>query len=78
MDRTPYFKALEIERAGDWEQAHCLIQGINTAEAAWIHAYLHRVEGDLRNAAYWYHRAGKPECTATLENEWQDIYDTLS
>jgi len=73
-----YVQALEIERGGDWDQAHRIVQDIDTEEAAWIHAYLHRVEGDLRNAAYWYRRAGKPECTATLEEEWQTLFDHLS
>lgn len=42
------------------------------------YAYLHRVEGDLGNAAYWYRRAGKPECTKPLEEEWQDIFSALT
>lgn len=78
MNQKAYIQALETERAGDWDKAHCIVQEINTAEAAWIHAYLHRVEGDLGNAAYWYRRAGKPECRAALGAEWQEIYDALS
>jgi hypothetical protein len=78
MNEKHYIQALETERAGDWDKAHLIIQEINTAEAAWIHAYLHRVEGDLGNAAYWYRRAGRPECTSTLEEEWQVLFDALS
>ena len=78
MNSKTYIKALETERDGDWDAAHRIVQEINTAEAAWIHAYLHRVEGDLGNAAYWYRRAGRPECRATLEQEWQQIFDALS
>ena len=43
----------------------------------WVHAYLHRKEGDLGNAGYWYHRAGKPECRAALVEEWADIASAL-
>jgi len=78
MNSKSYIEALEIERAGDWDQAHCIVQDINTPEAAWVHAYLHRVEGDPGNAAYWYRRAGKPECTASLEDEWEQIHGALS
>ena len=78
MNKILYSKALNAEQAGDWEQAHRMVQEIHTAEAAWIHAYLHRVEGDLGNAAYWYRQAGKPECRDSLVEEWQAIYETLS
>ena len=72
-----YIQALEVEQAGDWDRAHRIVQEINTAGAAWIHAYLHRVEGDLGNAAYWYRRAGKPECTTSLEEEWKELVQML-
>lgn len=78
MNNKAYIEALEIERAGNWDQAHQMVQQINTDEAAWIHAYLHRVEGDLGNAAYWYRRANRPECHSSLEEEWQAIHDALS
>jgi hypothetical protein len=78
MNKILYSKALNAEQAGDWEQAHRMVQEIQTKEAAWIHAYLHRVEGDLGNAAYWYRQAGKPECRDSLAEEWQKIYETLS
>jgi hypothetical protein len=72
-----YIQALEAERSGNWDRAHRIVQDIPTAEAAWIHAYLHRVEGDPGNAAYWYRRAGKPECTAPLDVEWKQIVAAL-
>ena len=72
-----YIQALKVERAGDWDKAHRIVQDIDTPDAAWIHAYLHRVEGDLGNAAYWYRRAGKPECTAPLEEEWKELVQAL-
>lgn len=77
MNQKTYIEALETERGGDWDKAHRIVQELNTPEAAWIHAYLHRVEGDLGNAAYWYRRANKPECRATLEEEWQEIHGAL-
>lgn len=77
MKTNPYIEALETERKGDWDAAHGMVQAINTAEAAWVHAYLHRVEGDPGNAAYWYHRAGRPECTAPLTEEWQQLFEAL-
>ena len=62
---------------GGWDQAHKLVQDDPTAEAAWVHAYLHRVEGDLGNAGYWYRRAGKPVATGSLEAEWEEIVQAL-
>ena len=62
---------------GEWDQAHKLVQDEPTAEAAWVHAYLHRVEGDLGNAGYWYRRAGKPVATGALEAEWEEIVQSL-
>ena len=78
MDNKTYIKSLEYERTGDWDKAHAIVQEINTPEAAWVHAYLHRVEGDTGNAAYWYRRAGKPVCTYSLKAEWQEIHDELN
>lgn len=61
----------------DWDGAHGLVQDETGAEAAWVHAYLHRVEGDLGNAGYWYRRAGKPVPKAALEAEWAEIAAAL-
>jgi hypothetical protein len=58
---------------GGWDAAHKLVQDEATADAAWVHAYLHRVEGDLGNAGYWYRRAAKPVATDPLEAEWERI-----
>jgi len=76
--KNVYIRALEAEQAGDWKQAHTLVQDMVTAEAAWVHAYLHRVEGDEFNAAYWYNRAAEPVCTTSLNAEWHVLYDELS
>ena len=62
---------------GDWDQAHRIVQDEETSQAAWVHAYLHRVEGDSANAAYWYRRAGKLAATASLEAEWEAVASTL-
>ena len=62
---------------GDWDQAHKIVQDDASAEAAWVHAYLHRVEGDLGNAGYWYRQAAKPAATGPLETEWDGIASTL-
>jgi hypothetical protein len=62
---------------GGWDQAHKIVQDEETAEAAWVHAYLHRVEGDLGNAGYWYRRAAKPVATGSLEAEWEQMVAKL-
>jgi hypothetical protein len=62
---------------GDWDQAHKIVQDENSRDAAWVHAYLHRVEGDLGNAGYWYRQAGQPAAKDSLEAEWERIAATL-
>jgi hypothetical protein len=70
-------QSLGYDAKGDWEKAHTLVQDLETPEAAWVHAYLHRKEGDSSNAGYWYRRAGKPVFTGGLEQEWEEIVSTL-
>src|SRR5579863_7617687 len=55
---------------GDWTRAHESAQQDEGTEGSWVHAYLHRKEGDQGNAAYWYNRAGKPVCGEPLHIEW--------
>lgn len=62
---------------GDWMRAHEVAQEIETADGAWVHAYLHRVEGDPFNAAYWYRRAGRPVAKGGLREEWASIVEDL-
>lgn len=62
---------------GDWDQAHRIVQDDSSREAAWVHAYLHRVEGDLGNAGYWYRQAGQPTAKDSLQAEWERIAATL-
>ena len=69
----PLLEALWWDARGDWERAHRVAQGIETAEGAWLHAYLHRKEGDLSNADHWYRRAGRTRPDGTLEMEWEAL-----
>lgn len=63
---------------GEWDRAHDLLQDQpDDNGSAWVHAWLHREEGDLPNARYWYGRAGKPASNETLETEWDDIANGL-
>ena len=69
----PALLALWHDGRDDWEAAHRTAQEVEDAEGAWIHAYLHRKEGDAGNAAYWYRRAEQPVCRDPLEREWEAI-----
>jgi hypothetical protein len=66
-------QALWHDGKGDWNTAHVLINDLTSIEAAWVHAYLHRKEGDLGNADYWYRRAGKIRPAYSLELEWKGL-----
>jgi len=74
---SDYLKALWHDGKGDWHKAHELIQDIEDKSAAWIHAYLHRKEGDIWNADYWYSRAGKKRPSISLKEEWNDIVEAM-
>jgi hypothetical protein len=66
-------RALWLDAHGDWEKAHESAQGARSREGDWVHAYLHRREGDEGNAAYWYARAGRPAGQGSLDAEWTAI-----
>lgn len=68
-----YALSLWYDAKGDWDAAHNLIQDVQDTTAAWIHAYLHRKEGDIGNAGYWYRRAGKKMPSCELAEEWEEI-----
>jgi len=70
-------KALWFDAAGDWHKAHEIVQETSGFEGDWIHAYLHRKEGDLGNASYWYSRVGKSRPTTSLEEEWKELANYL-
>ncbi len=68
-DATGPLRALWHCARGEWDRAHILVQDDESQDAAWVHAHLHRVEGDLDNAGYWYRRAGKSVTRTSLEEE---------
>jgi hypothetical protein len=76
-DLAPTLAAMWWAAKGDWDKAHSIAQDEETSEGAWVHAYLHRVEGDLGNAGYWYRQAGKPAASGPLEAEWDQIVQSL-
>jgi hypothetical protein len=76
-DLSPALRALWHDARGNWGEAHRIAQAIDDDTGAWVHAYLHRKEGDPGNAAYWYRRAGRPVATGTLEDEWTAIALTM-
>jgi hypothetical protein len=76
-DSTLALAALWWDAKGDWERAHESAQQDEGPEGSWVHAYLHRKEGDQGNASYWYSRAGKPVCRQSLDQEWLNIVKGL-
>jgi len=62
---------------GDWGKSHELAQNVNTVDGSWVHAYLHRKEGDQFNAQYWYNRANQKMPDYTLNEEWDKIVEAL-
>ena len=70
-------EALWWQAKGDWHKAHRCVQDSPDEKGAWAHAYLHRVEGDEKNAAGWYKRAGKTPATTALDQEWAEIAKAL-
>lgn len=74
---TLALQALWHDARGDWERAHVLAQEAGGADGDWVHAYLHRKEGDEGNAGYWYSRAGHSRPNSSLDAEWKDIVSEL-
>ncbi len=70
---SPPLKALWLDKRGEWEMAHAEIQDESDPGSAAIHAYLHRKEGDLWNARYWYNQAGRKPFTGSLDQEWRAL-----
>ena len=69
--------ALWLEANGDWKGAHDAAQADEGGAGDWVHAYLHRKEGDAGNAAYWYRRAARSAPRISLDEEWSEIATTL-
>lgn len=77
-DIPPLLQALLLESSGDWDSAHKIAQNDPSTYGSWVHAYLHRVEGDLGNASYWYHNAAKRMPELSLAEEWEYIAIALA
>jgi hypothetical protein len=69
--------ALWWAKKGEWDKAHRIVMDETGQDAAWVHAYLHRVEGDTGNAKYWYAKAHKPVASGDLDTEWIAMVDAL-
>ena len=66
-------KSLWYDGKGDWHRAHAQIDHLNDKESAWVHAYLHRKEGDIWNADYWYSKARQVRPNLSLDEEWKQL-----
>jgi len=66
-------RSLYEDRRGDWDTAHAIAQQIPGRDGSRVHAYLHRKEGDLGNANYWYSRAGESAPGSSLDEEWDEL-----
>ena len=69
--------ALWYDARGDWDKAHDIVQLTSGYDGDWIHGYLHRKEGDLSNASYWYSRIGRSRPDNSLEEEWEELASHL-
>jgi hypothetical protein len=75
---SPYLTALWRDKRGDWDAAHETVQEISDPRAAWVHAYLHRKEGDEGNARYWYRAAGRSFPSGqSLDDEWESLANSF-
>ncbi|MGB3755773.1 MAG: hypothetical protein WBA07_05285 [Rivularia sp. (in: cyanobacteria)] len=82
LKKCPGFLPLSLQglwydKKYGWDEAHELLGDASDTDSAWVHAYLHRREGDLNNARYWYNRSGKPESKVSLDQEWDQIASQL-
>ena len=72
-----YLSAMWYDAHNDWDKAHHMVDSLDDTIACWVHAYLHRKEGDIGNADYWYRRAGKKRPADSLNEEWEMIVKAL-
>ena len=72
-----YLEAMWYDAHGNWNKAHSLVDHFEDVTASWVHAYLHRKEGDIWNADYWYKKAGRKRPDISLEQEWELIVKAL-
>jgi hypothetical protein len=68
-------KSLWYDGKGNWDAAHTQVDHLSDKDSAWVHAYLHRKEGDLWNADYWYAKAKKDRPSISLEEEWENLVE---
>ncbi len=78
MNTDPLRQALTLDREGDWDGAHVIVQKTESRDAYRIHAYLHRKEPDIGNANYWYSRAGVTAPDTSLQAEWESLWAELT
>lgn len=76
-DLHPLLQSLLLEASGNWDDAHRIARKDASEDGSWVHAYLHRVEGDLGNASYWYRSAGRKFPEISPEEEWEYIAQAL-
>jgi hypothetical protein len=76
-DMSVYLEAMWYDAHGNWNKAHSLVDHLDDATASWVHAYLHRKEGDIWNADYWYRKAGRKRPDISLQEEWELIVKAL-
>jgi hypothetical protein len=74
---TVYLLAMWYDAHGNWDQAHRMVDNLEDVTACWVHAYLHRKEGDQWNADYWYRKAGKKRPDISLTQEWESVVKAL-
>ncbi len=74
---APALAALWWAAKDNWDRAHSIVMNEGGKDCAWVHAYLHRLEGDLGNARYWYGQARQPVATGRLQAEWDAIARAL-
>jgi hypothetical protein len=78
MHKTELLRAIELASNGEWDEPHRIVQQYNDTFACWIHAVLHKIEGDEENSRYWYARAGKPfNSSSNHKDELQQIRTSL-
>ncbi len=77
QDATPVLQAMWYQANGNWAKAHNIAQDNSSPEGDWVHAFLHRDEGDLSNAGYWYRRAQKPVASGPIAEEWKQLVEAF-
>jgi hypothetical protein len=75
---APALAALWWAKKGEWEKAHRTVMDEHSRDAAWVHAYLHRAEGDESNARYWYTQARRGAAKNSIDDEWEEILEALT